>query len=306
MVQITELKFLKPFSESYLRNNRSTGQKSLRCFPQCATKGHRRSGFCGDQLEATAIIVKNLGDGDDWLCRISVVGEIRPSSDQGISSQNKISRERLLHDLRDIRSAKIGGELILGEMRTIHEDAETAFVAITFNAERHSWDYSWKSNRWSGVINSHVVDVILVQSLSSVLQTRNSTAGSKCLCDDLDIYSSACSTTFLVLSSHKSSNLKRKQPAAPTLASANSTGSNSISTAMKGASLQLLSEHQSKWKESFSSADLSDADRLVNVHIYHRPFTCVCHNGQVQSDRTNSAIFPSFTSASLSGRRRDN
>ena len=33
MVKISELNFTTPFSESYLRNNRSTGQKSLRCFP---------------------------------------------------------------------------------------------------------------------------------------------------------------------------------------------------------------------------------------------------------------------------------
>jgi hypothetical protein len=97
-----------------------------------------------------------------------VIGEIRPFSDQGISSGKIVSRARLLRELRDTKGNKTGGggELLLGEMTVITEDETTATVAITFNAEKHSWDYSWKSNRWSGVNNAHVLDVILVQSLS--------------------------------------------------------------------------------------------------------------------------------------------
>ena len=298
MVQIRDLCFTKPFSESYLRNNRSSGQKSLRCFPHCAAKGHRVSGFCGDKLEATAIIIKNLKDTDNWLSRISVVGEIRPCSDQGISSGNKISKEKLLLELRDIRSTKIGGELVLGEIRIIHEDTETAFVAITFNAERHSWDYSWKSNRWSGVNSPHVVDVILMQSLSSVSQVQNVAIGTICPSDDLDIYCSACSAPFLILSSHKSSNLKRKQSVAPSIVSDDATGQFFAATSPRGASTRVSSEHQSKWKESFSSVELCEANNLTTTRITHSPYICMCHN-QLPSVRINPAAIPSSSSAAF-------
>lgn len=298
MVLIRELNFTKPFSESYLRNNRSTGQKSLRCFPHCAAKGHRVSGFCGDKLEATAIIVKNLGDTDNWLGRISVVGEIRPCSDQGISSRNKISKEKLLHELRDIRSTKIGGELVLGEMKIINEDSETAFVAITFNAERHSWDYSWKSNRWSGVNSPHVVDVILVQSLSSVSQVQNVVVDSICPCDDLDIYCSACSAPFLILSSHKSSNLKRKQSVASLSTLEDAAGEILTAKNSRGASKRVLSEHQSKWKEGFSSLGLSEANNLTSKRIIHSPYICMCHSHQ-PSATINSAVIPSSSSTAF-------
>ena len=211
MVVMTDLKFTVPFSISYLRNNRSSGQKSLRCFPHCTEKGHIASGFCGDHLEATATIKKDGKFGTDWLDRITVVGEIRPFSDQGISSGKKVSRRKLIKELRDITGGtKTGGELQLGVMKVLHEDDHTAKVSISFNADKHSWDYSWKSNRWSGVNNSHVVDVVLVESHS---YKRDNSAN----CDDdddLEVFSSACGDTFLILSSHKSPHLKRKLSAA--------------------------------------------------------------------------------------------
>lgn len=37
---ITGLNFDTQIAEFYLRNNRSTRQKSLRCFPSCGIKGH--------------------------------------------------------------------------------------------------------------------------------------------------------------------------------------------------------------------------------------------------------------------------
>jgi Helicase associated domain len=210
MITITDIKFTTPFSVSYLRNNRSSGQKSLRCFPRCTEKGHIASGFCGDHLIATATIKKNQTCDQDWLDRITVIGEIRPFSDQGISSGKKVSRKKLLNELRDIRGAtKSGGELLLGEMKIIQEDELNAVVTIAFNAEKHSWDYSWKSNRWSGVNNSHVVDVVLVESLTYMRDDGTSNDD-----DELDVYSSACGDTFLILSSHKSPHLKRKLSAA--------------------------------------------------------------------------------------------
>ena len=185
-----------------------------------------------------------------------MVGEIRPLSDQGISSANKISRRKLLQELRDTRATKSGGELLLGEMKVIQENATTAVVSITFNAEKHSWDYSWKSNRWSGVNNSHVVDVILVQSLSYV---TNTTVETETLDDNLEVYSNACGATFLILSSHKSPHLKRKLSAAAATATGEEGEDSPVGHPSASSDGQtrhtLVPKYPIKRRESFSSTD---------------------------------------------------
>ena len=282
MIHLSDLKFVKPFSVSYLRNNRSSGQKSLRCFPQCTEKGHIASGFCGDHLEATATVTKNPEFGDNWLERISVVGEIRPLSDQGISSGKKVSRRKLQQELRDTRATKSGGELLLGEMKIVQEDERTAVVTITFNAEKHSWDYSWKSNRWSGVNNSHVVDVVLVQSLTYFPIPENSANDPSF--DELDVYSSACGATFLILSSHKSPHLKRKLSAAAATAAEDDAEIDLSSVLMNGVGTQQTVKQQPKRREMFSSSDpmsallmaLGDGNGLAGESITDSSFSYIC------------------------------
>ena len=39
--------FVTGFSSNYSRNNKSRGQKNLRCFPSCSESGHCNTGFCG-------------------------------------------------------------------------------------------------------------------------------------------------------------------------------------------------------------------------------------------------------------------
>jgi hypothetical protein len=34
----------------YIRNNKSNGQKNIRCYPRCARSGHRVAGFCGSGI----------------------------------------------------------------------------------------------------------------------------------------------------------------------------------------------------------------------------------------------------------------
>ena len=301
MIHISELKFEKPFSVSYLRNNRSSGQKSLRCFPQCTEKGHIASGFCGDHLEATATITKNPEFGDNWLERISVVGEIRPLSDHGISSGDKVSRRKLQLELRDTRATKSGGELLLGEMKILHENAHTAVVSITFNAEKHSWDYSWKSNRWSGVNNSHVVDVILVQSLTYFPFPDTSPPNSL---DELDVYSSACGATFLILSSHKSPHLKRKLSAAAATAAGDDVGTNLSSTLGD----EIGMKHIPKRRDMFCSIDpmsallmaLGDGNGLAGDCVTDSSFSYIC-DPQLPSVKSVKKISPSSGSNGCEG-----
>lgn len=185
---------MEPLKDAYLRNNRSSGQKSLRCFPHCNDKGHLKSSFCGSHLEATAIIQKDSKFEVDWQNKeVLIIAEIRPSAEQGISGLRSVPRAKILAELRDMRNPRSGGELVLGKIEIMSEDGLTAYVRIIFNGEKHSWDYSWKSNRWSGSSASHVVDVILLESCYSALNNC-----------DLRIYSSLCSMPFILISSHKS------------------------------------------------------------------------------------------------------
>ena len=48
--------FHTPIAASYFRNNRSTRQKSLRCFPMCSIRGHVNGGFCGQSIRTTVTL----------------------------------------------------------------------------------------------------------------------------------------------------------------------------------------------------------------------------------------------------------
>jgi hypothetical protein len=199
MIQIADVEFTKPLEEAYYRNNRTSGQKSLRCFPHCNDKGHLRSSFCGSHLEVTAVIHKDGTFGDDWQNKeVLLLAEIRPFTEPRISALKSVPKSKILSELRDMRNPRSGGELVIGKVEILIEDSSTAMVKIVFNEAKHSWDYSWRSNRWSGSSASHVVDIILVESCNSALD--------QC---DLKVYSSVSSKPFILMSSHKPSTSKK-------------------------------------------------------------------------------------------------
>ena len=227
MAEILSVDFIHGFKDSYLRNNRTSGQKSLRCFPQCCERGHVASGFCGSSLQIVMRIRKCPWLKPDWENReISIIGQIHPISEAGLSSQRSISRAFLMAGLRNSNGSKgtrTTGELFLGRVVVMEEQPDgVALLRVEFNGDRHSWDYSWKSNRWSGESNAHVVDIILIQSLFSSTLNVNPIPGGR-IDDELVVYSSAHGGTFAVISSHKSPNLKKKLAAA-----ANSSNNNTI------------------------------------------------------------------------------
>lgn len=192
MVVLSDLNFKESLGEAYYRNNRTSGQKSFRCFPHCCEKGHIVSGFCGSHLEATAVIQKAPTFGLDWQNKeILIIAEIRPSLEPRISGFDTVSKNKILTDLRDMKNPRSGGELVSGKIEILREDDHNAWIKIVFNGEKHSWDYSWKGNRWTPT--THVVDVLLIQSFESAVDSN-----------DLIVYSSACSDPFGLISSHKS------------------------------------------------------------------------------------------------------
>jgi hypothetical protein len=42
--------FPQQFQDEYSRNNKSSGVKNIRCFPECTTSVHTIQGFCGQPL----------------------------------------------------------------------------------------------------------------------------------------------------------------------------------------------------------------------------------------------------------------
>jgi hypothetical protein len=199
MIQLSDVEFTKPLEEAYYRNNRTSGQKSLRCFPHCNDRGHLQSSFCGSHLEVTAVIHKDGKFSDDWQNKeVLLLAEIRPFTEPRISALKSVPKSKILSELRDMRNPRSGGELVIGKIEILIEDSSTAMVKIVFNEAKHSWDYSWRSNRWSGSSASHVVDIILVESCNSALD--------QC---DLKVYSSFSSKPFILMSSHKPSTSKK-------------------------------------------------------------------------------------------------
>ena len=53
MSYVVSLKITTGVQNHYIRNNKSNGQKNIRCFPRCALTGHRVAGFCGSGIKAS-------------------------------------------------------------------------------------------------------------------------------------------------------------------------------------------------------------------------------------------------------------
>jgi hypothetical protein len=55
--------------EKYIRNNRGSGRKNLRCFPKCSNMGHVDRGFCGNDI-AVVVFGKNISKDDCVLLQV--------------------------------------------------------------------------------------------------------------------------------------------------------------------------------------------------------------------------------------------
>lgn len=187
---IKSCQFETPIAGSYLRNNRSTRQKSLRCFPACDPRGHIAAGFCGVPLRVRI----HLTTDDENESELNIhsylfIAETRPVNTPGISSHATVSKQSIMQNIRtksDKASEK--GELFVGDVAVLAADKKSMEIQVTFNAQHCSWDYSWKSNRWSGSQELHIVDIVVL---------KYSTLSDFLVC------SSSPSTPFIVASSHK-------------------------------------------------------------------------------------------------------
>ena len=91
------------------------------------------------------------------------IAELRPAAYPGLSATGLVSKTMLLDSIRPtVRTNSTKAELILGKCIYVKEGPNEVQALLEFNAERRSWDYSWKSNRWI-VDETHVIDIIVLQ-----------------------------------------------------------------------------------------------------------------------------------------------
>jgi hypothetical protein len=202
---IGSIQFETPIGPSYLRNNRSTRQKSLRCFPSCGLKGHVVGGFCGLPLRVSLGI--NIEKDAEKLNTEAYIfiAEIRPLATPRMSAEAKINKTDLFSQLRNKyeKGGKVTGELFQADSVVLQTTSDSfAQVDLTFNSQHCSWDYAWKSNRWRGPQELHVVDIIVLKSISP---------------DKFSVVSYSSSTPFVVATkspfAHRNGDRSRKRQA---------------------------------------------------------------------------------------------
>jgi len=185
---LTSITFDTPIAESYLRNNRSTRQKSLRCFPTCSAKGHVSGGFCGVPLKVSLELTTS-----DNIDEFLFAAEIRTLKEPKLSGSKYVLKDQVFSQIRTRfeKSTTENGELFVGVVTDLHSANGVYKMQLEFNTQHCSWDYAWKSNRWSGPMEQHVVDIMAI---------RANTNDNDMYCEITD---SAVSSSFIILSSHK-------------------------------------------------------------------------------------------------------
>lgn len=106
---------------------------------------------------------------EEFLSKLVFIAEIRPEGVPGLSSNLIVEKSRVQAMVRsNVRVNGVAGELVLGKVVYSNSEAGKVSLQVNFNSEQHSWDYSWKSNRWE-VNKTHVIDVMILE------ESRNNT-----------------------------------------------------------------------------------------------------------------------------------
>ncbi len=84
-----EVEILSQVRTQYIRNNKSNGQKNIRCFPHCAKVGHRKAGFCGSNLS----IQLRVKDDPNFLSVLKFQKTLNSDDNNGINevAYNKLT-----------------------------------------------------------------------------------------------------------------------------------------------------------------------------------------------------------------------
>ena len=166
-----EIKILTKVQNHYIRNNKSNGQKNIRCFPRCTQFGHRTAGFCGSGVILTCDVTRNepqldSNDGDETIKALNqatfdyvfdfndiiVVGEfLRAGPD---SQKSHVTRGSFYEAAPIMNRVKRRGNnlapLFLARfMDQTQEENVKNKLQRCFTIEPSCWHYGWKSHKHS-------------------------------------------------------------------------------------------------------------------------------------------------------------
>ena len=202
-----DLKILTKVQNHYIRNNKSNGQKNIRCFPRCTQFGHRTAGFCGSGITLSFVLSRqapqSAKEGDDKTAQavvpatfdhvfnfndIVVVAEFLRA---GPDSENSHVTKNSFYEAAPImnrvkRRGNSLAPLFLARLvaLTPEEEGKSPFER-SFTIEPSCWHYGWKSHKHSNT-TKHFLRVYAFQRIGRYL---------KCLSYD--------DTSFFTISSSK-------------------------------------------------------------------------------------------------------
>ena len=139
------------WKDAYQRNNKSNGQKNLRCFPECTEgKGHRAL-FCGRSIKIEYFPEEGYREDDIALSQLSIDAE-QTTSQQIHNLPTKVMLPYALHqlvsghELRRLLRTKTSpmGELMPGRNC---DSSSPECIAFEFNAELRGWHYGFVGNK---------------------------------------------------------------------------------------------------------------------------------------------------------------
>ncbi|KAF0696096.1 Aste57867_13134 [Aphanomyces stellatus] len=134
------------FQDSYKRNNKSSGNKHLRCFPHCC-KAHNSTGYCGSTL-----LVETTIQHEDLMVFAKFDLEKEASLHVGA-----IVKVQVFHDDAHFISGR----------RVDGQNNHTSKQMYEINSKRNSWHYGWVSSRFVKSEVLHQMKVYLVMPMDT-------------------------------------------------------------------------------------------------------------------------------------------
>ena len=143
------ISYLSFFHKHYLRNNRGSGKKNVRCFPQCACNGHVTRGFCGSSVH---IKCPNVHEQDlvftqfitPSLTTMSETGEVDPNPfEVNLTVGNRYDWDKLMRYTRPDYAA--GERKKLFQALPTYDSKHKRKKELVCSPQ--SWSCSWTSNK---------------------------------------------------------------------------------------------------------------------------------------------------------------
>ncbi|KAG7388686.1 hypothetical protein PHYBOEH_007767 [Phytophthora boehmeriae] len=161
------------FSSEYLRSNKASGHKNLRCFPHCCG-GHNPKSFCGSGLVVECFLSSCqlvLGRFEEVAKQqpgnaksLPVGGSSLPVGRSSLQVGHDYVRQELFDDVK--MPDQPFGRWFRGSAVPGGGDSSSSSTCFLLNGNRQSWHYGWQSSRLN-CKNLHVFKVYVFDASAS-------------------------------------------------------------------------------------------------------------------------------------------